>query len=55
MDNVMLSKEMMAAAQSLGEGPVLVVCRDGNAIRMETENGDGPYVWRGYCWRTMRN
>lgn len=46
--------EMQKAAEQLGQGPLLVVYRDGNAIRCETEHGFDPYVWRDGTWRPMR-
>ncbi len=45
--------EMLEAAKLLEEGPVLIVYRDGNAIRMETEQGEDPYVWRDSAWTAM--
>ena len=48
------TEEMLMRASALGTGKVLVVYRDGNAIRMETENGEDPYVWRDGRWRPMR-
>lgn len=54
MTQVTLTIEQQAAAEKLREGKVLIAYRDGNAIRMETEYGRDPYVWRD-GWRRMRS
>jgi hypothetical protein len=46
-------EEMKSAAKALNEGELLIVYRDGNTIRCETEYGDDPYVWRDDRWAVM--
>lgn len=46
-------QDMLEAARLLNEGPVLIVYRDGTAVRMETEQGEDPYIWRGSTWVPM--
>lgn len=46
--------EMVKAAEVLNEGSILVVYRDGTAIRMETVEGEAPFVWRENHWQRMR-
>ena len=45
---------MRKAAERLREGSLLVVYKDGNRIRCETERGDDPYVWRKGRWNKMK-
>jgi len=54
MKEVRPTKKMSEKAKALNEGRILIVYKDGHAIRMETENGDDPYVWRDNEWRRMR-
>ncbi|MCL4683104.1 MAG: hypothetical protein KJZ92_17785 [Rhodocyclaceae bacterium] len=54
MKEVKLTKEQRAAAATLKEGEILFAYKDGSAIRMETEKGRDPYVWRNGGWRPMR-
>jgi hypothetical protein len=55
MRQIDLSSAQAEAAASLGEGAVIYAYKDGNAVRMETERGNDPWVWRGGEWRRMRN
>lgn len=55
MEEINPTKEMVQAAQALNEGPVVVLYKDGNTIRMETRDGDDPYVWRDNKWHPMKN
>lgn len=48
------TKEMIKAASLLNEGPVILWYKDGSQIRMETREGDDPYVWRGGKWVRMK-
>lgn len=41
------------AASALNEGAIIFVYHDGPALRMETERGVNPYVWRGGNWQPM--
>lgn len=45
---------MRKEAVKLKEGPLLIVYKDGNSIRCETEKGEDPYVWRNNKWHCMR-
>lgn len=54
MTETTLTQEQQAAAALLKEGDVVFSYRDGNSIRMETEMGRDPYVWRDGAWRRMR-
>ncbi len=54
MTEVRLTPEQDAQATSLGEGKIVFACLDGTAVRMETEGGESPYVWRDGNWRVMR-
>lgn len=47
------SSEMIEAAAKLNEGPIMIVYRDYNTIRMETEKGEDTFVWRGGKWKRM--
>ncbi len=53
MSEIRPTRAMVEAAARLNEGPILIVYRDGSAIRMETDQGDDPYVWRGGAWARM--
>lgn len=48
------TEEMVEAARLLKTGKIIYCYRDGTSIRMETENGRDPYVWRDNEWRPMR-
>ena len=54
MQKIKLATEQQQAAIKLNEGKVIFSYKDGNTIRMETENGEDPYVWRNGEWRRMR-
>lgn len=45
--------EMLKSALALHEGVIETVYVDVTAIRMETELGDTPYVWRQGKWKSM--
>lgn len=47
-----LPAEMVNEAEKLGEGGIFAY-RDGNCIRMETDTGESPYVWRSGKWVPM--
>lgn len=51
----MLSYRMLEEAKKLQEELVLVAYKDHKIIRMETEYGKDPYVWRGGQWKAMKN
>ena len=53
MTKITPTTQMIAAAKQLNTGPIIYTYRDGNAVRMETEYGDDPYVWRRDRWRAM--
>jgi len=46
-------RQMKDAAQKQNLGKILVVYNDAGAIRMETEDGEDPYVWRKGRWKPM--
>jgi hypothetical protein len=46
---------MRKAAACLKEGPLLIVYKDGNTVRCETEKGEDPYVWRKGRWCKMKS
>lgn len=46
--------EMIEAAKKLGTGSIIYCYQDGTSIRMETEDGNDPYVWRNNEWRPMK-
>lgn len=48
------SKLMEKEAEKLKEGMILIVYKDHSAIRMETEFGEDPFVWRNNSWRRMK-
>lgn len=50
-----ITKLMQEKAKALKEGKILIVYKDGTCIRMETERGVDPYVWRKGNWRKMRD
>jgi hypothetical protein len=50
---VELTAVMLKEAETLGEGQVLISYLDGTSIRMETEEGEDPYVWRQDHWQPM--
>ncbi len=50
-----LAPAMIVAAEKLQEGGILFVYQDDEAIRMETVEGEDPYVWRYDTWVPMRN
>ena len=45
MSEIKLTNEQYQKARDLGEGAVLCAYLDGRAIRMETEEGEDPFVW----------
>lgn len=49
-----LSSQMINEAVKLGTGKILCAYRDGTSVRLETENGENPYVWRDGRWREMQ-
>ena len=53
MKEIKLTEEQNKAAVALNEGEVLCAYRDGNTIRMETKEGEDPFVWRNGKWRRM--
>ncbi len=53
MNEISPTKVMVEQAELLKEGKILIVYRDFNTIRMETESGQNPYVWRSGCWKPM--
>lgn len=48
------TREMVIRADELNEGGIMIVYKDHNAIRMETMDGEDPFVWRNSNWRRMR-
>lgn len=48
------TRDMIIAAKLLNEGDIIFCYLDGKAIRMETEDGEDPYVWRHNKWVPMR-
>ena len=55
MENLKLTTTMLRAAKDLNEDGVLCVYQDCGKIRMETNKGESPYVWRGDKWVRMKN
>ncbi len=53
MPEIALSKEQHAKVLALGTGKVIFAYNDKGQIRMETERGRDPYVWRDGDWRAM--
>lgn len=47
------TEEMVKKAKELNEGKILIVYKDYNSIRMETEEGLVTYVWRNNNWKEM--
>lgn len=47
------TEAMVKKAKELSEGEILIVYKDHNSIRMETEEGLSTYVWRDNNWRRM--
>lgn len=54
MDEAKLTVDQLQKALSLKEGEVLAAYWDHHALRMETEEGEDPYVWRDNQWRRMQ-
>lgn len=54
MKEITLTQVQIDAASDLNEGRVLYAYLDGTSVRMETENGADPYVWRGGKWIPMK-
>ena len=54
MNPIALNQKQKKAAENLKEGAILAAYRDDNSIRMETKNGENPYVWRENNWRAMK-
>lgn len=54
MEKINPTVEMVKQAEFLNQGPILIVYKDDNAIRMETDTGNDPYIWRGGKWCRMR-
>ena len=52
-EEIVATKEMVIQADLLLEGPILIIYKDQNDIRMETIDGIDPYVWRDNKWRKM--
>lgn len=52
---IQLAKRMIEQAERQDLGKIIFAYKDGNIIRMETENGEHPFVWRKETWREMRN
>ena len=50
---ITLTESMLKEAEKLNTGKVIFAYRDGLAIRIETENGYDPYVWRAGHWVNM--
>jgi hypothetical protein len=46
----LMSKE----AAKLKIGKIIVCYKDNNAIRIETDKGNDPYVWRNNTWIRMK-
>ena len=46
MREITPTDDMIKAAIPLNEGDIMVVYNDNNAIRMETTDGEDPFVWR---------
>ena len=53
MKEISLTMEQKKAAENLNEGKVIYSYLDGKNIRMETEEGDDPFVWRVDRWKRM--
>ena len=51
---IKLNKVQNDAANKLGEGKVIYSYLDCKAIRMETEEGEDPWVWRNDKWVRMQ-
>ena len=47
--------EMVNKAKQLDEGQVLIVYLDNGRVRLETEKGITPYVWRQGKWKAMQS
>ena len=44
---------MIEAAEKLNTGEIIFCYRDCGAIRMETEMGRNPYIWKNGKWKEM--
>lgn len=55
MKFVSLTQEQIIEAKRLNEGLIIVSYNDNGRIRMETEDGLDPYVWRDGRWVPMVN
>ena len=49
-----LTSEQKRAAEELNEGDVIFLYKDKTSLRMETEDGEDPYVWRNNNWIAMK-
>lgn len=53
MKTIQLNEAQLEAAAALNEGPVAYAYLDEQEVRMETEEGNDPYVWRRGKWVPM--
>lgn len=53
MKTIQLTQAQLEAAEALQEGPVAYAYLDDQEVRMETEEGNDPYVWRRGTWVSM--
>lgn len=53
MTETTLSPEQHVGVSLLGTGPCIFAYLDGGCVRMETEFGRSPYVWRHGRWVEM--
>lgn len=49
-----LTKDQKRAAEELNEGDVIFFYKDATSLRIETEDGEDPYVWRNGNWVKMK-
>jgi len=54
IENKYYHPDWIVKAKDLNEGGILSVYEDNGRIRMETVNGDDPYVWRNNKWIPMK-
>ncbi len=52
-DEIRPTEPMLKEAEKLQEGEILICYLDEGSIRIETESGQDPYVWRNGTWRRM--
>ena len=48
-----LPEIMILESMKLKEGPIVFAYDDNGNIRMETEHGEDPFVWRRDHWQRM--